>query len=474
MLKHIDVGEPSGRSVYKFGGTSNATGESTNLCMEQGTGLVLVTSAPGSLSDGQVEAYYKSLGHADVDPDIFRMKVTDQLLSARKAWLEDDEKYTSFVRSVQARYGWNVTDLQGRRSTGLHFGELSASEWVRAIPTRIAEACRQGYDATSMLGEYLQAEVYEAMGLQLLDPAKSRDQLLLRRPDGWRQSFGALDQRTRHVLPGNVLFDGKHLLTASRGGSDSTAGCMAAAVDADFLYIMSDTMGMSGDPRVLGDRARPVPYFTKEMTRLLLGSGFVHPETVVPLVGKRTIVRAGNTFGSGGGFTEYTNEPVSMVPGKPVALSLLPEVAISNVYRPGMAETVGDVEKIARALARHGINLFDTYGTGGDYQTVLVAHGAANPAEQAIQDSLGDGVRIDVSPASIITIVGRELRGRPELDIHNLLAQVGIGIEEKDGEFAGSVWLPSSPDSLRFSAPPEKGQLALKVAHRLLIEEDIK
>ncbi len=86
--------------------------------------------------------------------------------------------------------------------------------------------------------------------------------------------------------------------TLGRGGSDFSAAILAAAMDAEELWIWTDVDGiMTGDPRLIPD-ARVLDEITyNEAAELAYaGAKVLHPRTLAPLIERQIPVWSKNSF----------------------------------------------------------------------------------------------------------------------------------------------------------------------------------
>ena len=447
--------------VSKFGGTSNATPEAVNQCVELSQGhVVTVLSAPGKLTAAQVEQYSEFVPD---DPALFGDKVTDQLLGAHQYFIDTGEQSSVHTRSVQARYAMLVR--------GLGISSLE-DEWLRDIPARIGTSVKNGKESTSMLGEILQTELYGALtGRKIADPTRAPRSLEPTDRSAWRRWLShQRDSKTQLLMPGNIWHDGSRPRTFDRGGSDISGALAAFAVEADEYHNMTDTSCLSADPRMIArDRLLPITDLSYEEGRELgrNGSGLLHPLAIVPLMGSGipTIVR--NTFDPEARGTQYTDEtPSDGRTGQVMALSLMKDVHIIEVHEPGMSERAGRIAAISKAVADKGVSVVDIVGHGADRQIVIVEGSEKQqPTRDAIKELInGDGTVTSESP-SLLTLVGHDI-GMNARKILNELA------EHTDIDGQGLPTL-TGRHSIRLAIPRTEAEQVTDTAHRILIESAV-
>lgn len=179
-----------------------------------------------------------------------------------------------------------------------HFGDLSGPEeltesaWARllssgerlAVPLVAAAVRRAGHDARAVASEDLGLRVRRGPTAGLFDLARSEAGLGRIRPE--------LRERVI-VLTGFYGVDGEGApVLFGRGGSDTTAGAVAAGLAADDLEMWKDVPGfLSADPHWVRD-ARLIPElsFDEAVQLGTYGARVLHPESLAPLYGRATRV----------------------------------------------------------------------------------------------------------------------------------------------------------------------------------------
>lgn len=152
-----------------------------------------------------------------------------------------------------------------------------------------------------------------------------------------------------------VTYNGE-ICTLGRGGSDTTAVALAAALKADVCEIYTDVSGVyTTDPRVV-DTARLLPEISyDEMLELAsLGAQVLHPRSVEYAKQFNLFIRVRSTFNDGEGtVVKGVNELENQNPVRGVAADLnQAKVALLEVPdQPGVAA------RIFGALSDRGINV---------------------------------------------------------------------------------------------------------------------
>lgn len=438
--------------VAKAGGTSNATAAAMEQTLERAAEAdILVASAPGRLSgaeDGVVDIH---------------SKVTQQLIAAHHT---EGDVQDGHVSDITERFSANVHDLGIRPLYGT---------WIDGLPGRIREAAAESEDAASMLGERVQAEVLQALGFLLLDPAEAPDDLGSNMRS-WRNWLSRKDFSSgqKYALIGNTTRDGGRLRTFGPGGSDTTAGYGSYGAGADLHLNLTDNGAKSTDPRQIGERrVAHIPHMLYEEGRELgrNGTGLLHPAAMVPLmVGDiPTLIRS--TFDPDAPDTLLDNDSTraQQRAGRTIALSLMRDVMMHRLHEPGLAEAVGRLAVFENEFARHGIALVDSQGGGVDGQTYFVGADKGEEARGILENAIGEGGSI-VSSKTVhfLTLVGYQLGTRLLDYTHHLVNNWGMDIKRWQSEGHDFT---HGRHSLRISLPSAaEAEDTLSRLHASLIE----
>jgi aspartate kinase len=431
--------------VAKAGGTSNCDPAAVTQSLQWAEQAdIFVCSAPGKLEgDGPAAG-----------------KVTDMLLSARDEYCQSGE--------VSPRLAGMITDRYDSIVRGLGAVVRMPGSWVDAISPRISEAARQGEDIASMLGERLQAEIYQGAGFALLDPGRSPHDLGSD-PEAWRGWLGTVFKPgERYILPGNTTRVAGQLRTFSRGGSDISGGLAAYGIGAAMNLNLTDGPAMSADPRLIA------PYRLNRLRHLLYeegrelgrnGTGLVHPAAMVPLMLGSIPTQIHNTFEPDSSPTLLDNDTDRARDriGHVVAISLMEEVTVHRVHEPGMAERVGRLAAFESALARSGIGLLDSQGDGVDAQRYFVESEFAAQAAEALRTVTERGIVETSGDLSFITLVGYRLDQK-------VLTIIGAALSDINGGLWQGHDLSTGRHSIRISVDPSGARDVLSGIHRATIE----
>lgn len=226
-----------------------------------------------------------------------------------------------------------------------------------------------------------------------------------------------------------VTPDGE-ITTLGRGGSDTTAVAMGAALAAEVVEIYKDVEGvMTADPRLV-PQARPIRTITyDEVSQMAaLGARVLHPRAAD--IGREHNVRLViKRLGSMNGGTEIVRGPelgVPIIDGRPVtALAHLPDVVQLKIRRRDRKDLAQPLEAL-QALADHGISI--------DLINLLPEMLAFTVQEEAVERAANLlsklGFEVETSgPCAKVSIIGAGMRGQPGVMARVVKALHSAGVD---------------------------------------------
>lgn len=197
--------------------------------------------------------------------------------------------------------------------------------------------------------------------------------------------------------------------TLGRGGSDTTAVALAAALNADACEIYTDVDGVyTADPRKV-KTARKLDTITyDEMLELAtLGAGVLHNHSVelAKKFGVQLVVRSSLNFSEGTIVKEDTGMEKMLVSG------VAADADSARVAVVGLEDTPGVAFKLFNLLAKNDINIdmiLQSVGRHGTKDiTFTCSDENADKAEEIIKNNIGKFESIDVNKnVAKVSIVG--------------------------------------------------------------------
>jgi len=188
----------------------------------------------------------------------------------------------------------------------------------------------------------------------LTEPAHGRARITEIRPE---RIHKALDAGNIVVVAGfqGMTEDGE-ITTLGRGGSDTTAVALAAALQADLCEIYTDVDGIySTDPRIVKVARKLDAISYDEMLELAnLGAAVLHPRAVeyAKHYSVKLVVRSSFTYNEG---TIVREEP-NMEQGVVVS-GIAYDKNVARISILGVKDVPGQLAKVFTALASGGINV---------------------------------------------------------------------------------------------------------------------
>ena len=253
-----------------------------------------------------------------------------------------------------------------------------------------------------------------------------------------------------------VTKDGE-ITTLGRGGSDTTAVAMGAALPADLVEIYKDVEGiMTADPKVVpGARAiRSITY--DEVSQMAaLGARVLHPRAAD--IGRehnvRLVIKRMGSLNGGTVIMKGQELGVPIIDGRPViALAHLPDVVQLKIRRRD-----GDLAKPLAALqtlAQHAISI-DLINLLPELLAFTVKEEAVERARNLLSTL---GFPVDVSrPCAKVSIIGAGMRGRPGVMASVVQALHGAGVD--------ILQTADSHTTISCLVPREEMERALRALH---------
>jgi aspartate kinase len=245
-----------------------------------------------------------------------------------------------------------------------------------------------------------------------------------------------------------VAQDTKDITTLGRGGSDTTAVALAAALDAEVCEIFTDVDGVfSADPRVV-PAARQVRYITyEEMLELAaVGAKVLHLRCVEYARRFDLPIHVRSSFSSHTGTLVMSPEAIEAAIAEgsameqPIISGVAADVNDAKITVVGVPDKPGEAAAIFKALAVAGINVdmivqnVSLASTGRTDVTFTCPQGSAQAAMKALdgqRESIGfESLLVDDQIAKV-SLVGAGMRSHPGVSatFFEALADASINVE---------------------------------------------
>ncbi|MFP4322608.1 MAG: aspartate kinase [Anaerolineales bacterium] len=447
--------------TMKFGGTSVGSVEAIRQVADiieqqlaEGHQVVTVVSAMSGVTNALIQAAYES-EHGDVG-------------SYRRVASELRQRHVAAANVLVSVANRRARLIDEIRMLLDDFEQLCHSISI------MREVTPRGMDVVSSLGERLSVRLVaehlidrgvdsQAIEASRLIVTNDRFQNAAPDMDATRENVAArlLPLVGRGVAPVITGFlaatSNGTITTLGRGGSDYSAGIIAACLPADELWIWSDVDGvMSTDPR-LTDEARTIATLSYgEVSEMAyFGARVLHPRTILPVMDLGMSIRVLNTFNPAGEGTLIQPEP-QMTPGRIKAITTITDVHMLSVYGRGMVGVPGIAGRTFTAVAKVGASMLMFAQSSSEQSFAFVIPASTSHfVKEAIHEELGlEIARKDVADVRImedvviVTAVGAGMHGTPGVAgrIFGALGKVGINvlaIAQGASEFSISIVIDS-------------------------------
>ena len=251
----------------------------------------------------------------------------------------------------------------------------------------------------------------------------------------------------------------KEITTLGRGGSDTTAVAMAAALQAERCEIIKEVDGVcSADPRIVSD-AKPLPQldFTALSEMCFWGAKVLHFRSV-ELAQNQNVPLVLRKWGSNGHGTQVMKEIAGMESGKVLAVNSMPRIEYLEI---DSADLNQGFEKFAQHLTRNSLSwpqLLASQFTAGKTSMVLTCDGEWLDAMLRSLEGAKDLRRQREASSSVtLTCFGGASSDLP-LRALQILGAHGIAADN----------YVQSPHSVSLFVPVERREEAVRTLHRLL------
>ena len=227
--------------------------------------------------------------------------------------------------------------------------------------------------------------------------------------------------------------------TLGRGGSDTTAVALAAALGADVCEIFTDVAGVfSADPRIVPDAKKlPVVTFEEMLEMAASGAGVLQLRSVEYARNHGVRIHCRASYDDGPG-TVVVDEGQTME--RPLVTAVTHSTAEARVTLTGLPDRPGIAGRVLTALAEANVNVDmiiqnepQTEGHLADMSFTVPRDDlpAAREALEALQEELGFGAIQTDSRMGKVSIVGAGMKSHPGVAARtfSVLGEAGVNIE---------------------------------------------
>ena len=358
----------------------------------------------------------------------------DRILNAARKIVRAAEDGARVVAVLSAR-GKTTDDLLAMAH------EVSARPHPREMDMLLSTGERISCALAAMAINDLGREAISLTGSQagiVTDASHTKARILDVRADRIRE---ALDDGKIVLVAGfqGVSTGTSDVTTLGRGGSDTTAVALAAALRADVCEIYTDVPGVfSADPRIVPDaRKLPVVSFEEMLEMAASGAGVLQLRSVEYARNYGIPIHCRSSFDDGPG-TFVVDEQQTME--RPLVTAVTHSTDEARVTLTGVPDQPGIAGRVLTALAEANVNVDmiiqnepESAGSMADMSFTVPRADltAALDALEAISSDLGiAGIASDGAMAKV-SIVGAGMRSHPGVaaKTFSVLGEAGVNIE---------------------------------------------
>ncbi|MFL5927558.1 MAG: aspartate kinase [Gaiellaceae bacterium] len=252
--------------------------------------------------------------------------------------------------------------------------------------------------------------------------------------------YDALDQDRIVLVAGfqGVSTETHEVTTLGRGGSDTTAVALAAALGADACEIFTDVEGVfTADPRLVPGAFRlPAVTYEEMLEMASSGAGVMMARSIEIARSYGVKLRVRSTFIDGEG-TWIGKEDGAMLE-KAIISGVTHDTSEAKVTIVGVPDRPGIAARVFRDLANAGVNIDMIVQNVSQEGAATISFTLpksdvpiADPILDRLRDDLGaTGVERDPDVAKI-SLIGAGMKSHPGVaaDMFDALAEAGINIE---------------------------------------------
>lgn len=266
----------------------------------------------------------------------------------------------------------------------------------------------------------------------------------------------------RHLKEGRVVVvagfqgatDNGDITTLGRGGSDTTAAALGAALSAEVIEIYTDVEGIkTADPRIVAEAKTLKVLSYQEVSQMAYeGARVIHPRAVEIAMRKDIPIRILSPTSTGPGTLVTHTAGLAATPWPDVregrlitGVTHIPDVAQITVRQPAGSVPDPDASvKVFGSMAEAGISV-DLISVSPTTQVFTIAGALVDKAKAALARL---GYETTVLPGCAkVTIVGARMRGVPGVmaKVARALGEAGIPIlQSADSHLTISVLVPQA------------------------------
>ncbi|UCE17028.1 MAG: aspartate kinase [Candidatus Bathyarchaeota archaeon] len=256
------------------------------------------------------------------------------------------------------------------------------------------------------------------------------------------------------------------ITTLGRGGSDYTATIIAAALEADEVWIWTDVDGlMTSDPKIVpSTKVISELSFQEAIELAIFGAKAMHPKALEPAMEKEVPVRIRNTFNPQSLGTLIVKEQKIKAKDVVKGTTIIKNLALINISGAGMVGTPGTAAKVFDMLGKNNINVLMISQSASEANISFILH--RDGLERAVSTLeialLGSGLIREVTAEDdvcVVAVVGAGMKGTPGVAarLFGAIARKGLNVR--------MIAQGSSELNISFVVKETDGEKAVRAIH---------
>jgi len=455
----------------KFGGTSVGSGEHIrhvasliNNYLGKGYQMVVVVSALKGVTDDLIEASEEARsGSRDHVYNLLQKTMEKHVAAARNAI-----KNNLIREEVEQTLKTTLDELEKVLTGITYLGELTSKskDYVLSFGERMSTLIVWG----TLRDLRLNVQYFTGKDAGIVTDSnfgEARPMIKVTAHQVKQKIEPLLERGTIPVVTGYIAAtQNGEITTLGRGGSDYTATIIAAALEADEVWVWTDVNGlMTSDPKIVPS-AKVIPElsFHEAIEMAIFGAKAMHPRALEPAMEKEIPVRIRNTFNLQNPGTLIVKEqkikPKDVVKG----ITLIKNLALVNVSGAGMVGTPGTAAKVFDILGKNNINVLMISQSASEANiSFILQREVLEKAVSTLEITLlGRSLIREVTAEDdvcVIAVVGAGMKGTP-----GVAARI-FGAVARGGVNMRMIAQGSSELNISFVVKETDGEKAVRAIH---------
>jgi len=455
----------------KFGGTSVGSGEHIrhvasliNNYLGKGYQMVVVVSALKGVTDDLIEASEEARsGSRDHVYNLLQKTMEKHVAAARNAI-----KNNLIREEVEQTLKTTLDELEKVLTGITYLGELTSKskDYVLSFGERMSTLIVWG----TLRDLRLNVQYFTGKDAGIVTDSnfgEARPMIKVTAHQVKQKIEPLLERGTIPVVTGYIAAtQNGEITTLGRGGSDYTATIIAAALEADEVWVWTDVNGlMTSDPKIVPS-AKVIPElsFHEAIEMAIFGAKAMHPRALEPAMEKEIPVRIRNTFNLQNAGTLIVKEqkikPKDVVKG----ITLIKNLALVNVSGAGMVGTPGTAAKVFDILGKNNINVLMISQSASEANiSFILQREVLEKAVSTLEITLlGRSLIREVTAEDdvcVIAVVGAGMKGTP-----GVAARI-FGAVARGGVNMRMIAQGSSELNISFVVKETDGEKAVRAIH---------